>query len=108
MRKGTLVKLCLDPARPWADLPAVYRHTTHEEKERWRNSPASKGFNSAGETKLAPQIIAVNYEDGDTWTIVRARCAPIIHWRKQPKSVQIMNNRTNEVGYVRRVNVEVV
>ena len=108
MHKGSLVKLRPDPSRTWSDMPAVYRHTTSEEKEEWRNSPQSKGYDSAGESKLPPQIVALRYEDDDTWTIVRARCAPILHWRKQPKSVQIMNNRTNEIGYVRRANVELV
>ena len=109
MRKGTLVKICKkDPNCQWSRLPRVYRPTTRDEVQAWYDSDASKGMNCAGETKLPPQSVSIPYDEDDTWTIVRARCAPTIGWHKQPKSAQIMNNRTNEIGYVRRVNIELV
>lgn len=108
MRKGTLVKLCEDPTRARSSMPRVYRHTTREEVDSWYNSPASNGIDCAGETKLPPQVVSIPYDDEDTWTIVRSRCAPTIGWHKQPKSAQIMNNRTNEIGYVKRVNLALV
>mgnify|MGYP003114245819 CR=1 FL=1 len=108
MHKGTLVKLRPNPNPSWSDMPTVWRHTTRAEVEEWENSPSSKGMNSAGETKLPPRETSVRYEDGDTWTIVKSRCAPILFYRKTPKCVQIMNNRTNEIGFVKRHNVELV
>ena len=108
MRKGDLVKLCADPDSRWWGRVKVYRRTTEDEVKRWENSSASKGMNSAGETKLPPQVRSVNYEDTDTWTVLRARCAPVLNYRKKPKCVQIMNNRTNEIGYAPRANVELV
>jgi hypothetical protein len=108
MRKGTLVKLCEDPTRAHSSMPRVYRHTTRDELESWYNSDASKGIDCAGETKLPPQVVSIAYNEDDTWTIVRSRCAPTIGWHKQPKSAQIMNNRTNETGYVKRVNLTLV
>jgi hypothetical protein len=38
----------------------------------------------------------------DTFTVVKARCAPILGYHKQPKSTLIRNNRTGEEGYVKR------
>ena len=108
MRKGTLVKLRPDPDRSWAVMPDVWRHTTQDEVDAWRNSTRSKGMNSAGETKLPPRETPVKYEDDDTWTIVKSRCAPILFHHKTPKCALIFNNRTNEMGYVRRANLELV
>ncbi len=101
--------------------PEVYRHTTSEEVEAWRNSPDSKGMNCAGETKLPPCVASVEYEGGtlhrpdlkikpwenvktsdDIFTVVKARCAPILGYHKFNKMTLVRNNRTGEEGYVKR------
>ena len=124
MRKGNQVKIKgLYPSCgregiiEWS-WPEIYRHTTWEERQEWRDSPESKGFNSAGESKLPPRCVRVRYEGGtrrlgqpgggmmknsdDTFTVVKARCAPTLGYHKQPKSTLIRNNRTGEEGYVKR------
>jgi len=101
------------------DWPRIYRHTTSEEVQAWRESPDSKGMNCAGETKLPPRCVQVSYEGGtrragvagggmekysdDTFTVVKARCAPTLGYHKQPKSTLVRNNRTGEEGYVKRM-----
>ena len=106
MRKGSLVRIRSHlPGQSWSPRPDVWRYTTEAEIEEWRNSPQSKGTNSAGETKLPPRETCVSYEDDDTWTVVKSRCAPILFYRKTPKCAFIFNNRTNEMGYVRRVSL---
>jgi hypothetical protein len=104
----------------------IYRHTTAEEVQAWRDSPESKGMNSAGETKLPPRVARVEYDGGtihrpnltitkdeltklsdDTFTVVRARCAPILGYHKYSKMTLLRNNRTGEEGYIRRDSVKV-
>ena len=125
MRKGSQVKIKgLYPSCgregiiEWS-WPRIYRHVTAEEVQAWRDSDASKGMNCAGETKLPPRCVRVSYEGGtrrvgqpgggmekysdDTFTVVKARCAPILGYQKQPKSTLIRNNRTGEEGYVKRM-----
>mgnify|MGYP001468248694 FL=1 len=100
---------------------------TSEEVQAWRDSPESKGINSAGESKLPPRVAQVEYVGGtifrpnrtitkeeetklsdDTFTIVRARCAPILGYHKIRRMALVRNNRTGEEGYIRRDFVEVV
>ena len=113
------------------DWPRVYRHITSEERDAWYDSPHSKGINSAGETKLPPTCVQVKFEGGtehrpseatntvigwedrtrlsdDTFTVVRARCAPILMYSKMSGMTLIRNNRTGEEGYIRRAMLEVV
>ena len=105
----------------------IYRHTTSEEVQAWRDSPESKGMDSAGETKLPPRVALVAYDGGtihrpnltitpdeetklsdDTFTVVRARCAPILGYHKYSKMTLLRNNRTGEEGYIRRDRVSLV
>ena len=110
MRKGTQVKLKKSHR---LHMPRVYRHTTPEERSDWYErlheecrAGRNVGYDSAGEPKLAPMCAAIEAIDEDTFTIVRARCAPIIGFHKQPKSALIRNNRTGEEGYIRRIHLE--
>ena len=133
MRKGNQVKIrgtapfCGREGIVKYSWPRIYRHLTAEEVSEWYDSPASKGMNSAGETKLPPTCKGVSFEGGtlnrpnltisqdeatklsdDTFTVIRARCAPVIGYYKQPKSTLVRNNRTGEEGYIRRDHVEVI
>lgn len=102
MRKGNVVRI-VDGM--WTNEAELLRPTTFEEKEAWRNSPASKGINSAGETKLPPQIVTTRVK-GDTLMIIeKARCAPRLGWHKytgMTKVKVISGNNVGKVGYIRR------
>ena len=112
MRKGTTVKL--KAGDKWS-RPQVLRQTTQEEQQAWyeklheecksgRNVP----YDSAGESKLAPQCAVIEARDDDTFTVVRGRCAPFIGWCRQTKSALVRNNRTGEEGYIKRCYLEVI
>jgi hypothetical protein len=105
MKKGMLVKLTQTAIRERAE---IIRKTTHEEVVVWRNSPHSKGMTVDGESKLPPQIECNSYIQSDTFTIVRARCAPLLGYYVRKGHTQIMNNRTNEIGYIKRSYIEKV
>ena len=107
MRKGNQVKVigqypyCGQDGIVNYSWPRIYRRITAEERQSWYDSDASKGMNCAGETKLPPLVSRVEFEGGvlnrpsltitederiklsdDTFTIVRARCAPILGYHK--------------------------
>ncbi len=127
MRKGNQVKIigrypyCGRDGIVEYCWPRVYRHTTTEEVEAWRNSPESKGINCAGEAKLPPLIARVAFKGGtlhrpglkikpwenvkmsdDIFTVVKARCAPRLGYSRYSKMTLVRNNRTGEEGYVKR------
>ena len=133
MRKGNQVKI--EGKWPYCGHDGIvkycwermYGHLTEAEVLAWYDSPASKGINSAGETKLPPRFKFVEYNGGtlhrtnfkitsdeetklsdDTFTVVRARCAPIIGYSKTPKCTLLRNNRTGEEGYIKRRYVRLV
>ena len=106
--------------------PRMYRHLTQEEIREWYERPESKGVNSAGESKLPPTCALVEFDGGkcyntdwdlgrrtrrlsnDTFTIVRARCAPVIGYSKWSGMTLVRNNRTGEEGYFKRKWIELV
>ena len=127
MRKGDQIKLvgrypfCGKDGIVQYSWPRMYRHTTEEEIQAWYDSPASKGINSAGESKLPPMVVRVDFEGGtlhrpdrtikpwenvktsdDIFTVVKSRCAPTLGYHKHTKMALIRNNRTGEEGYVYR------
>ena len=133
MRKGNQVKIV--GAHPYCGKDGIvkyhwyrmWRSLTEEELQAWRDSDASKGINSAGESKLPPTAKLVEYEGGtlhrpdltitpedqrkpsdDTFTVVRARCAPHFFYRKNPGMALLRNNRTGEEGYIRRDHLIIV
>ena len=105
MRKGNVVRI-VDGM--WTFQTVILRPTTLEEKEAWRESPASKGMNSAGETKLPPQIVTT-YIKGDTLMVVeKARCAPLLGWHKYTGMTRvkvISGESVGKVGYIRRAQL---
>jgi hypothetical protein len=118
MKKGNQVRLKgMNPRTNLTTLRGVIeysygtilRYVTEKEVQEWYDSPASKGINSAGETKLPPTCMTVEADPvNDIFTVVRSRCAPMLYYRKQPKSALIRNNRTGEEGYIERIWLEVV
>ena len=107
MRKGNIVQLNEDNQRH----QALVRQTTHEEREAWRASPASRGMNSAGETKLPPMIVTIAVTGEDLMIIEKTRCAPYVGWSKRPGMalVRIMNGENiGKTGFIRRDRLAVV
>ena len=114
-KKGDLVRL-IEDIREGINLeshrlhtkPCIERPTTPAEVQAWRNSPASKGLDCAGESKLPPMIADIEYDVNDTFTVLRARCAPKLGYYKRPKRAKVMVNRTNQIGYIERRYIEKV
>ncbi len=101
MRKGNIVRLSERVRGP----NHVTRPTTWEEKQAWRESPESKGMNSAGETKLPPQIVCIEIEADELLVVEKARCAPVLGWSKRPGMTQVRivtGENIGKVGFVRR------
>ena len=115
IKKGDLVRL-IEKIREPANLrgfrlyakPCIERATTPDEVQAWRDSPSSKGLDCAGESKLPPMIVDLEYDVHDTFTVLRARCSPKLGYYKKPKRAQVMNNRTCEIGYIERKYIEKV
>ena len=91
MRKGDLVMLAEPDGTLRRGMAQVLRHLTDAEVEAWYESDASKGMNSAGETKLPPTSRVVRWQPDDTWTVLRARCAPVFNYRKRSGKAKVMN-----------------
>jgi len=134
MRKGNQVKLigkypfCGNDGIVKYRWEKIYRHVTAEEVQEWRDSPESRGIDDAGESRLHPTCTSVSYEGGtlnqsdfkteeemksklseDTFTVVRARCAPRLSYgRKWAGMTLVRNDRTGEEGYIKRTEIQLI
>ena len=109
MRKGNVVRI--KNLRMLTNQAELLRPTTWEEKEAWRESPESKGMNSAGETKLPPQIVVIDIKADDLMVVEKARCAPMLGWSKRPGMTQvrlITGKNIGKVGFIRRDRLAVL
>lgn len=70
--------------------------------EEWRNSPDSKGINSAGESKLPPTGYNVPIYKDKIYTVLRARCAGHWAYRQTPGQTLILDTVTGYEIYVKR------
>ena len=85
------------------------RPATQEEQAAWYNSDASKGIDSAGESKLPPQTTRVLLYRDRIYTVLRARAAVRLGWgNKQGGYTKILCTATGEETYVKRDLIEVV
>ncbi len=84
------------------------RPTTAEEKAAWRTRPESQGFNSAGETKLPPQISIEHVHADDILILERARCRPLLGWTRRPGMALVLNTRTGTSAFIKRELLEMV
>jgi hypothetical protein len=85
------------------------RPVTHKETETWYNSDASKGMNSAGETKLPPQAMYVLIHRDGIYQVLRARCRVRLGYgNPTPGMAKILCTRTGEETYVKRELLEVI
>ena len=87
---------------------SAHRPITFEEKQKWYDSPHSRGMNDAGETHLPPTSAQVILHRDGIYTVLRARCAPEMHWRKNPGMTHILDTATGEDCFIRRECLEVV
>ncbi len=85
------------------------RPVTPEETKAWYASDASKGMNSAGESKLPPQSAYVLLHRDRTYQVLRARCRVRLGWgNPTPGLTKILCTHTGEETYVKRELLEVV
>ena len=109
MRKGNIVRV--DANVHWTNKPPVLRPTTTEEREAWRNTPAAKGMNEAGETKLAPMVKHMDIARDDLMVVEKARCAPNLGWNKRPgmTKVRIITGKwIGCVGFIQRDRLAII
>ena len=86
-----------------------HRPITLEETEAWYNSDASKGMNSAGETKLPPQSAYVLLHRDRVYQVLRARCRIRLGWgNPTPGMAKILCTHSGEETYVKRSLLEVI
>lgn len=85
------------------------RPVTQEETNAWYNSDASKGMNSAGESKLPPQSRYIALHRDRIYQVLRARCRVRLGWgNPTPGMTKILCTQTGEETYVKRDLLEVV
>ena len=112
MRKGDLVQFC--PQLYVRDSPIhrdkvpTRRPITPRELEDWYQSPASKGMNSAGETKLPPRSVYIDVPVDTIMVVERARCrVDLSYGNKVPGMTKVMLPN-GDYTYVRRRELVVV
>tara|TARA_Y100000588_G_C14256496_1_gene925721 strand:+ start:2916 stop:3305 length:390 start_codon:yes stop_codon:yes gene_type:complete len=126
LRKGALVKLNVDrcfterfggalqyPRTNYANDEAgtvqAARPVTAEETAAWYDSDASKGMDSAGESKLPPQSKHVALHRDRIYQVLRARCRVRLGWgNPTPGMAKLLCTHTGETAYVKRELLEVV
>ncbi len=84
------------------------RPVTAEEEAAWYDSDASKGMNSAGESKLPPTSRRVLLHRDRVYTVLRARASVRLGWGKKTGGMaKILCTETGEETYVKRDLIEV-
>lgn len=104
MRKGDLVRFCSS----FRDTVLTRRPISPQELEEWYQSPASKGMNSAGETKLPPRAVYIDVPVDTIMVVERARCrVNLSYGNKTPGMTKVMLPN-GDYTYVRRHDLVVV
>ena len=79
------------------------RPTSVEEKDAWYKSDASKGFDSAGESKLPPQTQIVKLYRDRVYQVLRARCQVRLGYGNPVGGMaMILCTHTGQEAYVKR------
>ena len=103
MRKGDLVKLNVDRCFTTDNgFVRASRPTTTAEVEAWYNSDASKGMNSAGESKLPPRSVTVTIHRDDILVLERARCRVALGWGNPRPGMAKVMLPCGETAYLKR------
>ena len=85
------------------------RPATREETAEWYASDASKGMNSAGETKLPPTCAQVLLHRDRVYQVLRARCRVRLGWgNPTPGMAKLQCTHTGEEAYIKRHLIEAV
>ena len=126
LRKGALVKLNIDrcftekfggslryPRTNYANDEAgtvqASRPVTPDETADWYDSDASKGMDSAGESKLPPQSRQVTLYRDRVYQVLRARCRVRLGWgNATPGMAMLLCTHSGETAYVKRDLLEVI
>ncbi len=83
----------------------AWRALNESELDAWYASDASKGFDSAGETKLAPRRKNFNLPDGEIVTVIKARTAWNGDFGRPVRNCAVVMTRGGEFLYVKRTEV---
>ncbi len=119
MRKGDLVKLNVDKCFTMKyggkrtfplgnghedenGIVPGHRPTTTSEVEAWRNSDASKGMDSAGESKLPPRSVRVVIHRDEVLVLERARCRVSLGWGNPRPGMAKVMLPCGETAYLKR------
>ena len=85
-----------------------YRELTAEEIAIWRRSPASKGLNDAGETKIPPSWENVEVYEGEILAVLKARTRFVCGAFTKPKCSKVLRVSDGEVFYLERKHLKSV
>jgi len=80
-----------------------YRALTSEEIAAWQRSPASRGLNSAGETKIPPSWESVEVSAGEILVVLKARTRFACGHFIKPKCSKVMRVSDGEIFYLERM-----
>lgn len=80
-----------------------YRAPTSEELDAWRQSPESKGLDSAGKTKLPPRRVSVTLLRDEVFTVVRPRARMTCVWGNPTPGYALIRREDGEECFVKRV-----
>ena len=83
----------------------AWRALNESELDAWYDSDASKGMDSAGETKLAPRRKSFNLDDGEIVTVIKARTAWNGDFGGPVRNCAVVMTRGGEFLYVKRTEV---
>lgn len=85
------------------------RPITQEETEAWYASDASKGLDSAGESKLPPRSVWLTLHRDRVYHVIRARCRVALGWgNPTPGMTELMCAQTGETAFIKRDLLEVL
>jgi hypothetical protein len=91
--KGQLVGLA--PTRPGTNIWG-WRQITAAELQAWRDSPASKGYDDAGESKLPPRQTHISCVPGRPYEVVRGRVSASYSYGKRTGCMELQCFATGE------------
>ena len=132
MRKGDLVQLNVDvcfteqnggkrrfPLTNWHNdnlgIVRGFYKLTRDQRQEWRdrlheNIKAGNdvGYDSAGESKLAPSEGLYDIAKGSVYCVIRSRAQAVYNYRKTGRLTKLLDTRTGKEVYIKRDLLEVV
>lgn len=105
-KKNDLVKLRLTNLQRFGGSIATYRKITSAELIRWHMNPANHGLDDAGEPRIPPDTVRIDYEPGALMVVSKSRIAPTISLRKSKGMCELLDPETGDLVWVSRKHVE--